>query len=149
MLWLAAAAGSIATSRAEPSPAGKLADDQNWLSLVDEPSEPGLAMAQLGHDLIRQCAGSLCHLFFDSGKLSGTNEAQIRFSILLFLAHSNAHPTLFEMAQREVQQRRDRHRRLNADVASCARNRACIPDLIHRRNDERKAQHRCRQSGRA
>jgi hypothetical protein len=65
---------------------------------------------------------------------------------LPFPVHSNALPTHFETAQRDVQQRRDHYRHLDADIASRARNRALVPDLIHRRNDERKAQRSCRQS---
>jgi hypothetical protein len=63
-----------------------------------------------------------------------------------FPAPSNALPVLFEVAQRDVQQRCDGYCHFNADVASCARNWALVPDLVHRRNDERKAQHTCRQS---
>ena len=67
-------------------------------------------------------------------------------SFPMFQTISNALPPLFEMTQRDIQQRRDGHRHLNSDVASRARDRALIPDLFHRRNDERKAQRRRRQS---
>ena len=66
--------------------------------------------------------------------------------LTLFPSLSNTPPTLFKMAQWDVNQRRDGQCHLNAGVASRARNWASVPDLVHRRNDDREAQRRCRQS---
>jgi hypothetical protein len=64
-----------------------------------------------------------------------------RSSPTLFKFHSfsNASPTLFKAAQWNIKQSRDYHRHFKANITSLARNRARIPHLTHRGDNEHEA----------